>query len=153
MLERIKPFFQNGGSGRGEKRQSVISRGTAVRGDVQGEDNLHVRGSIEGNVSLTGDVIIAAGAEVHADLLAARIIVSGDVTGNLLASEKVEVLPTGKVRGDIRTKVLLVYEGASITGEVRAGIPPESRVQELEEARQKVISLKPHMVVDHVEEE
>lgn len=133
MLQRIKPFFQNGGASRGGKRQSVISRGTTVRGDIQGEESLRVWGWIEGSISLTGDAVIAAGAEVQADISATRIIVGGSVKGNLIASEKVEVLPTGKVRGDIHTKVLLVYEGASLTGEVRAGAPLESRIEEVEE--------------------
>lgn len=133
MLQRIKPFFQNGRASRGEKRQSVISRGTTVRGDVQGEESLRVWGWVEGSISLAGDAVIDAGAEVQADISATRIIVGGSVKGNLIASERVEVLPTGKVRGDIRTKVLLVYEGASLTGEVRAGAPPESKIEELEE--------------------
>ena len=133
MLQRIKPFFQNGRAGREEKRQSVISRGTTVRGDIQGEESLQVWGRVEGSISLSGDAVIGAGAEVQADISATRIIVGGSVKGNLVASEKVEVLPTGKVRGDIRTKVLLVYEGASLTGEVGAGAPSESRIEELEE--------------------
>jgi cytoskeletal protein CcmA (bactofilin family) len=135
MLQRIKPFFLNGGVGRSEKRRSVIGRGLTIRGDVQGEQNLQVWGCLEGNVFLTGDVTIAAGAEVQADISATRIIVAGDVTGNLLAAEKVEVLPTGKVRGNIQTKGLVIYDGASLTGEVRAGLPPESRLEQVEESR------------------
>jgi len=135
MLQRIKPFFLNGGAGRSEKRRSVIGRGMTIRGDVQGEQNLQVWGCIEGNVFLTGDVTIAAGAEVQADISATRIIVAGDVIGNLLAAEKVEVLPTGKGRGNIQAKGLVIYEGASLTGEVRAGLPPESSLEQIEESR------------------
>jgi len=133
MLQRIKPFLQNGGGGRGEKRPSVISQGTTVRGEIQGEGSLQVWGWVEGNISLTGDAVIDAEAEVQADISATRIIVGGSVKGSLIASEKVEVLPTGKVRGDIRAKVLLVHEGASLTGEVQSGVSPESKMEELEE--------------------
>jgi cytoskeletal protein CcmA (bactofilin family) len=133
MLKRGKSFFKNNGANGAEKRHSVISPGMTVRGDIRGEESIQVWGLIEGKISLTGDVIIEAGAEVRADISATRIVVGGSVQGNLTAAEKIETLATGKVRGEILAKVLLVYEGASITGGVQAGDLSESRVEELEE--------------------
>jgi cytoskeletal protein CcmA (bactofilin family) len=133
MLKRGKSFFQNNGADGAEKRHSVVSPGVTVRGEIQGEESIQVWGWIEGKISLTGDAIIEAGAEVRADISATRIVVGGSVQGNLAASDKVEILPTGKVRGEIVTKVLLVHEGASLSGGVQAGSPSQSKVAELEE--------------------
>ncbi|MFQ5849642.1 MAG: polymer-forming cytoskeletal protein [Candidatus Binatia bacterium] len=128
-----KPL-QNNEGGEGEREVSIITRGMTVRGHIHVEENLNVQGYVEGSISLTGDVVIEAGAEIQAEVSAGRIIVGGSIKGNLTASEKVEVLSTGKVHGNILAKMLLVHEGASITGGLHTGAPPKSMVGELKEA-------------------
>jgi cytoskeletal protein CcmA (bactofilin family) len=138
MPQEAQPL-QHTKAGERDSRLSVINRGMTVKGEIQGEEGLRVQGRVEGSISLTGDVVIEAGAEVQAEISATRIIVEGSVIGNLTASEKVEILAKGRVRGDVRAKALLVHEGASLTGEVQAGTPPEGKKGELGEGRRESI--------------
>ena len=62
--------------------------------------------------------MIGAGATVKADLTARTISVSGSVTGNLTASERVVLQPTASVDGDITTPRLMMAEGAVVKGKV-----------------------------------
>ena len=132
MPQHAKPLPNNEG-GEGQRGVSIINQGMTVRGNIQAEGNLTVRGYVEGSVSLTREVVIEAGAEVQADVSAGWIIVGGSMKGNLTALETVEVLPTGKVQGNIRAKALFVHEGASITGGVQVGAPPNNMVKDLNE--------------------
>jgi cytoskeletal protein CcmA (bactofilin family) len=113
----------------------VIGKGLILRGEVSGEGDLQVEGQIEGKVSLVGTVTIHEGAEVHADISATQIVVAGMVTGNLMASGRVEFRPTGCLVGNVRTKTLVVQEGGSVNGRLVVGIPPHltGEVAEIEE--------------------
>ena len=61
---------------------------------------------------------VCGGASVQADLVAQSIVVSGEVAGNVLASVKVDLRATGSVKGDIATPLLLMADGAVVTGKV-----------------------------------
>jgi cytoskeletal protein CcmA (bactofilin family) len=64
-------------------------------------------------------IFVAAGAEVDATLTADAIIVAGTSRGTVRARGKFEVLPTGKVAGDIFAPTLIVHEGAIMSGQLR----------------------------------
>jgi len=96
-----------------------IGRSVVVRGDVVSSEDLtidgHVEGTIEvGNHSLT----IGPGAAVKADLVAKSITIAGAVTGNVTATERVELLATGSVAGDLGAPKLAMAEGALLEGKV-----------------------------------
>jgi cytoskeletal protein CcmA (bactofilin family) len=96
-----------------------IGRAVRVEGKViSGEDltiDGHVEGSIElGNHSLT----IGPGATIKADLFAKSVTISGAVTGNVRASEKIELQATGSVDGDIVAPRFIMADGAVIMGKV-----------------------------------
>ncbi len=113
----------------------VIGKGLTLRGEVSGEGDLHVEGQLQGKVNLVGTVTIHEGADVHADIAATQIVVAGMVTGNLMASGRVEFRPTGCLLGNVRAKALMVHEGGSVNGKMVVGIPshPTGVVAEIEE--------------------
>jgi len=113
----------------------VIGKGLTLRGEVSGEGDLHVEGQLHGKVNLVGTVTIREGAEVQADISATQIVVAGKVTGNLMASGRVEFRPTGCLLGNLRTKTLVVQEGGSVNGRMMVGIllHPTGEATEIEE--------------------
>src|SRR3981081_4574630 len=97
-----------------ERRMAAwIGKSLVVQGKVISTEDLTIDGRVEGTIEL-GDhsLTIGTGAAIEADLVAQRIIISGAVTGNILASEVVDLRATASVDGDITTPRLVMAEGA-----------------------------------------
>ena len=96
-----------------------------LRGEVSGEGDFHVLGKFEGEINVTGKVFVAEGAQVDANINAAAIQIGGVVRGNLSASTRVEILPSGVLTGTLKTGSFSAADGASVKGEIwveRAGL-------------------------------
>jgi cytoskeletal protein CcmA (bactofilin family) len=105
-----------------ERRTTAwIGKALRVEGRIVSQENLTIDGEIDGTIEV-GDhnLMIGAGAEVKADLTAKTITISGTVTGNVLATDKVHLEATGSVDGDITTPRLIMADGAVIKGRVDA---------------------------------
>jgi cytoskeletal protein CcmA (bactofilin family) len=100
-------------------QSSVIGAGTVVHGNLQGEGSLEVFGRVEGDVSTSGDVLVAEGGVVRGDITAAKISVSGAVQGNLTGTEAVLLERGAKVIGDVNAPRVGIGGGALIRGHVR----------------------------------
>lgn len=96
-----------------------VGRALLIQGKIVSTEDLTIDGRVEGTIEL-GDhsLTIGAGASIKADLVAQTIIISGAVVGNVKASVKVEIQATGSVIGDIATPLLVMADGAVITGRV-----------------------------------
>lgn len=101
----------------------MVGKGLVLRGELTGEGDLHIHGHVEGKINVTGTVFILEGASVQADIAATEIIVAGVVRGNLKASNKVELSPTGYLVGDVRSQALIVREGAAVNGRISVEAP------------------------------
>jgi cytoskeletal protein CcmA (bactofilin family) len=101
------------------RMRAWIGKSLVVQGKVISTEDLTINGRVEGTIEL-GDhsLTIGEGAAIQADLVAQRIIISGAVTGNILASAIVELRATGTVDGDIVTPRLVMADGATIRGKV-----------------------------------
>ena len=98
--------------------------GTALRleGKVISSEDLTIDGEIEGSIDVGGhNLTIGPGASVKADLAAKTSTISGAVTGNVQATEKVDLRGTGSVTGNIRAPRFAMAEGATVMGKVEAG--------------------------------
>lgn len=96
-----------------------------LRGEVSGEGDFHIHGKFEGEINVTGKVFVAEGAQVDANINAAAIQIGGVVRGNLSASTRVEILPSGVLTGTLKTGSFSAADGASVKGEIwveRAGL-------------------------------
>lgn len=111
-------------------QSSVIGAGTVVHGNLQGEGSLEVFGRVEGDVSTSGDVLVAEGGVVRGDITAAKISVSGAVQGNLTGSEAVLLERGAKVVGDVSAPRVGIGGGALIRGHVRTeGEPAQGQAK------------------------
>src|SRR5579859_1325475 len=96
-----------------------IGRALRIEGRVVSEENLTIDGQVDGTIEVGNhNLTIGAGAAVKADLKAKTISVSGAVTGNLTATEAIDLRPTASVDGDIATPKLLMADGAVIRGKI-----------------------------------
>ena len=102
---------------------SVISNETVWKGDLESRGSIHIHGKVEGSVIAAREIYVADGAEVEAALTAAVIIVAGAVSGEIRCTNRFEMLPSGRVDGNVQAPSLVVHEGASITGGFKMGSP------------------------------
>lgn len=100
---------------------TVIGRGAHVRARVTGEGDLEIQGRIDGEVSVTGEVTIATGGLVAANVSGKRITVHGAVKGDLIAEEAVHLEDGARVVGDIRAARIAIAPGALLKGYVQVG--------------------------------
>jgi len=122
----------------GKTSPSCIARGTRISGKIEFRDLAKIEGEAEGEI--TGDEIeIAASAVVMAPITANRLKVGGQVVGEIVARERLEVLSTARLRGAITTSKLVVAARAQIDGDCRmpreATSSSQSRSHETRETR------------------
>ena len=133
----MKQFKANGE----DSGQGRISRGVEVSGDVLFADALQVDGKVTGKlISESGSLMIEPTGDIQADVDVGICVIRGALQGNVNARSRVEIYKTARVQGDITTPVLLVEEGAILSGAITMGkegvrMPDASRVQENEELR------------------
>ena len=97
---------------------ATVGGGLAFRGELSGEGDFHIAGRFEGDINVTGRVLVGEGAEVDANINARAIVVGGSVRGNLSAATRVEILPTGVLTGTLRTGSFSAADGAAVKGEI-----------------------------------
>ena len=95
---------------------SLLSKNVKIEGEVQGPENLHVEGYIKGAINLSGDIFIGNTGIVEAEVEARNIIIQGEVTGNVLARQQLEIHPSGKLIGDCSAASIDIKEGAVFEG-------------------------------------
>jgi cytoskeletal protein CcmA (bactofilin family) len=97
---------------------ATVGAGLSFRGELSGEGDFHIAGRFEGDINVTGRVLVGEGAEVDANINARAIVVGGTVRGNLSATTRVEILPTGVLTGTLRTGSFSAADGAAVKGEI-----------------------------------
>ena len=98
---------------------AVIGATIKIKGEVNGEENLVIEGSVVGSVSLKGhDLTIGQSGSVEADLAAKTIKVEGQVTGDIQGEEKVTITKAGRVRGNITAPRVTLEDGAKFKGAI-----------------------------------
>jgi cytoskeletal protein CcmA (bactofilin family) len=99
-----------------------ISQGIRIKGEVTGSEDLFIDGVVEGKLNLTnGSLTIGPNGHVKADVNAREVIVRGQIEGRVSGRDKVQLLGTGQVTGEVQTERLAIEEGATLRGKVEAG--------------------------------
>ncbi|WP_295523170.1 polymer-forming cytoskeletal protein [Limnohabitans sp. Rim8] len=103
-----------------EKFDTLIGRHAEIHGCLKLKESVRIDGKVVGNIEAPNDasisVVIGPTGEVMGDVLASRIIVAGRVSGNIHAFDRVEVMASALVQGDIRYASLAVEHGAKLLG-------------------------------------
>jgi cytoskeletal protein CcmA (bactofilin family) len=106
-----------------DERSSVVSFGSCWQGNLKIDGSVRVDGEVSGEIEARETVYVAESAKVDAKIRAARVIIAGDIQGEVNCSDRLEVMPTGRVRAQLTTRTLTVFEGAFIEGQVHMTRP------------------------------
>ena len=96
-----------------------IGKSIHIKGELTGDEDLVILGGVTGEVLLCNHKLtIAAGAQVEAEVRAKVVTVLGSVTGNITASELIEVSAGGAVEGDLSAPRVVLADGSSFRGSI-----------------------------------
>ena len=102
-----------------EKDIVNIGKSVVIKGELNGSEDLTIEGHVEGTIQLRDHVLtIGPNGKIKAQVLAKAVIVLGEVTGNVTASDKVDIRDNGSVDGDIVSPRVAIAEGAHFRGSV-----------------------------------
>lgn len=97
---------------------TVIGSSIVIDGEITGDEALVVQGTVKGRIAVGQNVVVEPGANLEANIESSTVTVSGRVTGNISARERVDVRADGKVVGDIKAPRISIADGASFKGNV-----------------------------------
>jgi len=98
---------------------TYFGKNLKIKGNVSGEGSLIILGSFEGEFELKGRLKVAQGARIKGNIKATDIYVNGSIEGAVLASEKIHLDNTARIKGGIATPRISVLEGAMFDGEIK----------------------------------
>ena len=102
-----------------EKDIVNIGKSVVIKGELNGSEDLTIEGHVEGTIQLKENVLtIGPNGRIKAQVFAKSVIVLGEVTGNVTASDKVDIRDNGSVDGDIIAPRVAIAEGAHFRGSV-----------------------------------
>jgi excisionase family DNA binding protein len=98
--------------------EKVLDVDAAMHGSLTFKDpvNLRINGKFEGSLETKGNLTIGSNATINADIIGDNIVVGGRVKGRITAKERLTLLPTAIVEGDVYPVKLNITEGAILEG-------------------------------------
>jgi cytoskeletal protein CcmA (bactofilin family) len=130
---------------------AVLGRSTHVRGRITGSGSIEISGRVDGDVDLTGDVVIETSGLIGANVSGRRVVVRGAVKGDLIGAESITLEDGAKVVGDVRAPRIAISQGALLRGFVQTaggGSAPRAKAQTTSAARPAIPAARistPHL--------
>ena len=98
---------------------TLIAGGTEIEGNIRFRGNVHIEGSVKGNISSNdGKLQLIDGSNVEGNITAADILVNGKVNGDVYATEKLKLSQRAEIHGDVYYEVMEMVAGAAINGKM-----------------------------------
>jgi cytoskeletal protein CcmA (bactofilin family) len=104
---------------------TTLGKETVFSGTMRFTSSLKIDGNFEGEIESSGCLHVEEGAHVQANIRVGSVIIGGVVHGNIIATEKLEMLSTGKVYGNVTTSRLKIADGVVFEGKCEMIKDPE----------------------------
>jgi cytoskeletal protein CcmA (bactofilin family) len=125
IFAKDKPETAASDAARSDSDTAFFGAKLSIKGKVTGGGNLIVMGKLEGEVDLTGELVVAAPAVLNGEIRAVTLAVSGNVTGTLTAREKIHLEKSAVVSGRMATPRISMVDGATFNGEIEMKKPAD----------------------------
>ena len=132
-----------------QERDNVnIGKSVVIKGELNGSEDLTIEGQVEGKIELKEHALtIGPNGKIKAQIFAKSVIVLGEVSGNVTASEKVDIRDGGSVDGDITSPRVAIAEGAHFRGSVdmqrKGGQPAQKPQMHVAQGPKEVVAAAP----------
>jgi cytoskeletal protein CcmA (bactofilin family) len=102
-----------------ERNLVNIGKSVIVKGELSGSEDLTIDGQVEGKIELRDHVLtIGPNGRIKAEVFAKAVVVLGQVTGNVTATEKIDIRDNGSLEGDLQSPRVAIAEGAHFRGSI-----------------------------------
>jgi cytoskeletal protein CcmA (bactofilin family) len=102
-----------------QRGSNVVSAGLRIKGEISGNEDLLVNGSVEGPIQLEEKTLtVGPEGKLIANVAAREVIVFGEVKGNLVARDRIQIKKEGSVVGDLTTGRIVIEDGANFKGSI-----------------------------------
>jgi cytoskeletal protein CcmA (bactofilin family) len=102
-------------------KESLIAAELTIEGKIEGSGHVRIAGRFKGDVHVQGNLTIEAGAKLTGGVRAGTVIIGGELEGNIDDAQRVELLETGVLNGDLKAGALTVAAGSRMRGKVEFG--------------------------------
>ena len=106
---------------RTESKESLIASDLTIEGKIEGAGHIRIAGRFKGDVHVQGDLTIEVGARVNGGVRARKVVIAGELEGNIESAQRVELLASGVIIGDLKAETLIVAAGSRMKGQVEFG--------------------------------
>lgn len=106
----------------GDDNITLLAKGVVLKGEIRVEGTVRIDGRLDGDIQTKGEVIIGEDGLVQGTITAGTLISSGRVKAKVTAMERVQLLKTATLIGEVHTPVLIIEEGAKIQGVTDMGV-------------------------------
>ncbi len=101
---------------------SYLGPGMQIKGEITGNEDLKLDSKVEGLVSIGGfRLTVGPNAHLHANIVAREAVISGEVIGDISACDRIEIMKSASIVGDLSTGKITIEEGACFKGSVEVG--------------------------------
>src|SRR3989475_13081558 len=114
----------------GDEPFTFLGQGVEFKGIIHFEGTIRIDGRLEGEIHSKGTLMVGEHAVIEGDIIAGTIVSGGTINGNLTATERVQLLPSAVLNGDLKTPFLKVEEGVQLHGNCEAEGRAKSRAVE-----------------------
>lgn len=115
----------------GERANSTIGLKSSFAGRFAVKGSLRIDGKFEGEALIVDKVFIGPGGKVKTNIQASSVVVEGILIGNIVATNRVILLPTSRILGDIQTPELIIQNGTILKGRCTISHNREQDAKEL----------------------
>ncbi len=104
-----------------ELKESLIAADLTIEGKIQGTGHIRIAGQFKGDVNVEGDLTVEKGAKLTGGVRASKVTIAGELEGNIDGAQRVELLESGVLNGDLKAGSLTVAAGSRMRGQVEFG--------------------------------
>jgi cytoskeletal protein CcmA (bactofilin family) len=95
---------------------TTLSSTTVITGDLTAENDIRIAGSLKGKLRTSGHLIVENTGTIEGEIVAANATIAGKIIGNIETHERLILESKAVFVGDIRTRLLVIEDGASFNG-------------------------------------
>jgi cytoskeletal protein CcmA (bactofilin family) len=104
-----------------------IGQRVTIEGRIRSAQDLRIDGRVDGTIEVPQhEVVLGAAAEVKANVSARSVLIAGTLTGDVTATERLQIQATGSVEGNVTAPRLIVLDGAIVLGKVNVEGTPRA---------------------------
>ncbi len=111
----------------GRVEQTIITEDVEITGTIKSAGGLRMDGRLNGDLNCAGDVIVGKSANIKGNLSVNSVSVEGQISGNIVAKDRIGLKAAARISGDVKAKRMTVEDGVTFVGKVEvnpSGVRP-----------------------------